>query len=64
MAAITEAGGVIFPPVPAFYHRPKTLEEVVDHSVGRALDQFGLHTDLFPRWDEDLREQVRSHRRR
>jgi polyprenyl P-hydroxybenzoate/phenylacrylic acid decarboxylase-like protein len=40
MATVTEAGGVIFPPVPAFYMRPTTIDELVDHSVGRALDQF------------------------
>jgi flavin prenyltransferase len=56
MVTITEAGGTIFPPVPAFYSRPTTLEEVIDQSVGRALDQFGLHTDIFPRWDEVLRK--------
>ncbi|BDB42668.1 UbiX family flavin prenyltransferase [Mycobacterium kiyosense] len=58
MATITEAGGTIFPPVPAFYFRPTTIEDIVDHSVGRALDQFGIHTDVFPRWDEDLRHSV------
>jgi len=60
MATIVEAGGTIFPPVPAFYSRPTTLEEVVDHSVGRALDQFGLHTDVYPRWSEVLRRSVAS----
>ncbi|MFE5291366.1 UbiX family flavin prenyltransferase [Isoptericola sp. NPDC056618] len=59
MAAVTEAGATVFPPVPAFYHRPTTIEEIVDHSVGRALDQLGIHTDLFPRWSEDLRRRVR-----
>jgi 4-hydroxy-3-polyprenylbenzoate decarboxylase len=58
MTTITEAGGVIFPPVPAFYSRPTTLEEVVDQSVGRALDQFGIHTDVVPRWDEALRNSM------
>jgi len=58
MAAIVEAGGTIFPPVPAFYSRPTTLEEVIDQSVGRALDQFGLHTDIFPRWGEELRKKA------
>jgi 4-hydroxy-3-polyprenylbenzoate decarboxylase len=58
MAAITEAGGIIFPPVPSFYYRPATLEEVIDQSVGRALDQFGLHMDTYPRWSEDLRQKV------
>jgi 4-hydroxy-3-polyprenylbenzoate decarboxylase len=58
MVTITEAGGVIFPPVPAFYSRPTTLEQVIDQSVGRALDQFGIHTEIFPRWGEDLRNRV------
>lgn len=55
MATIAEAGGTIFPPVPAFYSRPRTLADVIDHTVGRALDQFGIHTDIFPRWDDELR---------
>lgn len=58
MATITEAGGIIFPPVPSFYSRPTTLEQIIDQSVGRALDQFGIHTDMFPRWGEELRNQV------
>jgi flavin prenyltransferase len=58
MATITEAGGSIFPPVPAFYYRPSTIEDIIDHFVGRALDQFGIHTDVFPRWDDDLRQAV------
>ncbi|HVW36882.1 MAG TPA: UbiX family flavin prenyltransferase [Pirellulales bacterium] len=58
MATITEAGGVIFPPVPSFYSRPTTLEQIIDQSVGRALDQFGIHTDMFPRWGEERRNKV------
>jgi 4-hydroxy-3-polyprenylbenzoate decarboxylase len=58
MATITEAGGTIFPPVPAFYFRPNTIEDIVDHSVGRALDQFGIHSDVFPRWDDHLRRAL------
>ena len=42
MTAVTEMGGVIFPPVPAFYQRPQTIAELVDHSVMRALDVFGV----------------------
>ncbi len=57
MATVTETGGVIFPPVPAFYMRPTTIDELVDHSVGRALDQFGLHTETFPRWNEEFRRK-------
>jgi flavin prenyltransferase len=42
MTAVTEMGGVIFPPVPAFYAKPRTLDDMVDHSVARALDLFAL----------------------
>jgi 4-hydroxy-3-polyprenylbenzoate decarboxylase len=63
MVTITEAGGVIFPPVPAFYTRPTTLEEIIDQSVGRALDQFGIQTDSFPRWSEDLRNKVANQKK-
>jgi flavin prenyltransferase len=52
MLAITESGGILAPPVPAFYTRPKTLDDIVDHTVGRALDLFGLDTGEFPRWGE------------
>jgi 4-hydroxy-3-polyprenylbenzoate decarboxylase len=51
MAAVTEAGAIVFPPVPAFYARPKTLDEMVDHTVGRVLDLFDLDTGTVRRWD-------------
>lgn len=50
MLQATEAGAVILPPVPAFYHLPKTIEDVVDHTVMKVLDQFGIHLDLVDRW--------------
>ena len=46
-----EAGATIMPPVPAFYHRPRTIDELIDQTVGRALDQLGLETDLVTRWN-------------
>ncbi|KXJ90061.1 phenylacrylic acid decarboxylase [Microdochium bolleyi] len=51
MLALRRAGAVIFPPVPAFYTGPKTIEDIVDQSVGRMLDNFGIHTNGFKRWD-------------
>lgn len=45
------AGATILPPVPGFYIRPKTIEELVDHTVGKALDQLGIEHALFRRWD-------------
>jgi 4-hydroxy-3-polyprenylbenzoate decarboxylase len=46
-----ELGAVIFPPVPAFYHRPETLADVVDQSVGRMLEQVGIVLPDVPRWE-------------
>ncbi len=51
MLTVTEMGGVIAPPVPAFYAKPANLEEMVDHSIGRALDLFDIENDLTRRWD-------------
>lgn len=53
MALVTEMGGIIFPPVPAMYQRPASLDEVITHSVGRALDLLGFHTEKLPRWGDD-----------
>jgi flavin prenyltransferase len=50
MVAVTEMGGIVFPPLPAFYHRPATLDELVDHTVGRMLELLGLEQDLSPAW--------------
>ena len=53
MAQLTRMGAVIFPPVPAFYHRPKTLDDVINQTVARILDQFEIETDMFSRWNEE-----------
>lgn len=50
MAEVTEYGAVVLPPMPSFYHRPKTISDVVDQTVGKILDQFGLEHHLFTRW--------------
>ena len=50
MLALAEMGGVILPPMPAFYHRPRTLDDIVNHTVGRLLDLFGIETKLVKRW--------------
>lgn len=51
MLSLSRSGAVIFPPVPAFYNRPKTLAEVEDQSVGRMIDTFHLDTGDFERWN-------------
>jgi flavin prenyltransferase len=57
MVAVTEMGGVVFPPAPAFYARPKTIAQLVDHTVGRVLDLFGIRVAKLPRW-RGMREGV------
>ena len=48
--AATEMGAIVSPPVPAFYKRPRTVEDIVDHSVARALDALGIANELTTRW--------------
>lgn len=52
MTAATESGAIVMPPVPAFYLRPQSLDDVVEHTVGRALDLFGIEVPGMPRWGE------------
>jgi flavin prenyltransferase len=53
LLALSEMGAIVAPPVPAFYARPASIEEMVDHSVGRVLDLFGLDAGTVKRWGED-----------
>lgn len=50
MAAVTEAGAIVYPPVPAFYARPASLDEMVDHTLGRVLDLFDIDAGTVRRW--------------
>jgi 4-hydroxy-3-polyprenylbenzoate decarboxylase len=54
MAKLAQMGAVIAPPMPAFYAKPTSLAEMVDQSVGRALDLFGLSWQPVKRWGEDI----------
>lgn len=51
MTSVTEMGGIIFPPLPSFYHRPQTLADMIDHTVSRIVDLLGLPQTLAPRWN-------------
>jgi 4-hydroxy-3-polyprenylbenzoate decarboxylase len=59
MTALSEMGAIIAPPVPAFYAKPETLDDMIDHTVGRALDLFDIDVGIVRRWgeDEDLRRR-------
>jgi 4-hydroxy-3-polyprenylbenzoate decarboxylase/2,5-furandicarboxylate decarboxylase 2 len=50
MTAVTEMGAIVFPPVPAFYAHPKSIEDLVAHTVARVLDLFGIHSARLARW--------------
>ena len=50
MMEVTQSGAVVLPPVPSFYHLPKTVMDIVDHTVGKVLDQFEIDKKLFKRW--------------
>jgi flavin prenyltransferase len=51
MLKLSRMGVVMLPPVPAFYNRPRTIDDIVNHTVQRALDQLGIHMDVVSRWD-------------
>ncbi len=50
MAAVTEMGAIVYPPLPAFYAKPKSIDEMVAHSLARVLDLFGIHSTKLGRW--------------
>lgn len=50
MSKLADAGAVILPAMPGFYHRPETVDDLIDHVVGKALDQFNIDHGLFKRW--------------
>ena len=53
MATVAELGAIVAPPMPAFYNRPNTIQDLVDHTVGRVLDLFEIETGIVKRWGED-----------
>jgi 4-hydroxy-3-polyprenylbenzoate decarboxylase len=57
LTAATESGAIIMPPVPAFYHRPQTIDDIVNQTVGRCLDLFDIDSGLVKRWNPDATEE-------
>ena len=60
MAAVTEMGAIVAPPVPAFYARPQNLSQMVDHTVGRVLDLFDIDTGTVSRWQGTPAQRIGS----
>jgi 4-hydroxy-3-polyprenylbenzoate decarboxylase len=50
MVSVTEMGAIVMPPVPAFYHAPQSIQDLIDHTVGKALDLFQIEHNLYRRW--------------
>jgi 4-hydroxy-3-polyprenylbenzoate decarboxylase len=55
MMQAAEMGAHILPPIPSFYHRPRTIEDLIDQTIGKVLDYLGIEHRLFSRWGEDVR---------
>ncbi len=55
MLKVTKMGGIIMPPVPAFYHHPKTIEDIIHQTIGKVLDLFSIDAKLFKRWGTESR---------
>jgi flavin prenyltransferase len=62
MLKLARMGVTIMPPMPAFYNRPKTVDDMVDHIVARMLDQFGIEADFAKRWDGEMRRKSSARR--
>jgi 4-hydroxy-3-polyprenylbenzoate decarboxylase len=60
MTAVTEMGGIIYPPLPALYQKPQSIEEMVDHTAGRVLDLFGIQQTLAPQWQGIKLQRIES----
>ena len=58
MERLSEMGAIIMPPVPAFYHKPKTIEDIIDHTIGKTLDIFSIEHNLFQRWSGFNKEEL------
>ena len=55
MVSAAEAGAIIYPPAPAFYARPDSLEQMIDHTIGRVLDLFDIDLGVVKRWNRPTR---------
>jgi 4-hydroxy-3-polyprenylbenzoate decarboxylase len=64
MAAVTEMGAIVAPPIPGFYFGPQSLDDIINQSVGRVLDLFGIETGIVKRWGEPETGQAKPVRKR
>lgn len=64
MMRVTRMGGVIMPPVPAFYHMPRTVDDIINQTIGKALDIFAIDAKLFSRWGAEALRKVEKSRKK
>ncbi len=62
MTLAAEMGAHLLPPVPSFYHQPKTIEDIIDQTIGKVFDYMGIEHDLFKRWGEN--KQIEKRRKK
>jgi flavin prenyltransferase len=60
MTKLASTNAVILPAMPGFYHKPKTIDDLINHLVGKALDQFNIEHNLFKRWGEGYQKEIRK----
>lgn len=61
LLAVAEMGTVVLPPMPAYYHMPKTIDDIINQTVGKALDQFNIEHQLFKRWEgTEAKQKLRN----
>lgn len=61
LLAVAEMGAVVLPPMPAYYHVPKSIDDIINQTVGKALDQFNIEHQLFERWEgKEARQKLRN----
>jgi 4-hydroxy-3-polyprenylbenzoate decarboxylase len=60
MTKLASTSAVILPAMPGFYHKPKTMDDLINHLVGKALDQFNIEHNLFKRWGEGYQKEIRK----
>ena len=60
MLAVTDMGAIVLPPIPGFYSKPKTIDDIVNHTVGKILDALGIDNSLFNRWEGEAPAELES----
>jgi len=58
MLKLSQIGAIVLPAMPGFYHKPNSIDDLIDHIVGKILDQFSIGQNMFRRWGNDSKEKT------